>query len=90
MEHHVTPEEAGMRLRDVLRQIMGVSYGAMKSAKWEGRILVNGQPRTVDQPVAAGELVTLVDAPCCPCLPAKALLPPRGYSLGGRASSHRG
>lgn len=66
MEHHVTPEEAGMRLRDVLRQIMGVSYGAMKSAKWEGRILVNGQPRTVDQPVAAGELVTLVDAPAAP------------------------
>ena len=66
MEHHVTPEEAGMRLRDVLRQIMGVSYGAMKSAKWEGRILVNGQLRTVDQPVAAGEVVTLVDAPAAP------------------------
>ena len=57
MEHIVTPEEDGMRLSSLLRQVMKVSYSAMKSAKWDNRILVSGQPRTVDQPVYAGEAV---------------------------------
>ena len=32
MEYRVTPENSGRKLRDILRQVMGVSYGAMKSA----------------------------------------------------------
>lgn len=66
MEHQVTPEEAGIRLRDVLRRIMGVSYTAMKSAKWEERILVDGVPRRVDQPVRPGERVTFLPAAQAP------------------------
>ncbi len=60
MEHIVTREEDGLQLRAVLRGVMGVSYSAMKSAKWENRILVNQQPRTVDTKVCAGEVVTFV------------------------------
>lgn len=60
MDHLVTAAEDGRRLRDVLRQVMQVSYTQMKSAKWDGRILVDGLPRTVDQPVRAGETVTFL------------------------------
>ena len=62
MEHLVEPQEDGRRLRDVLRQVMQVSYTAMKSAKWDGRILVDGQPRTVDRPVRAGERILFLEA----------------------------
>ena len=47
MEHQVTQAESGRRLRDILRQVMGVSYSAMKSAKWDQRILLDGQPARV-------------------------------------------
>ncbi len=60
MDHIVTPQEQGWRLRDVLRRSMGVSYSAMKSAKWDQRILVDGEPRTVDTILAAGQLVTML------------------------------
>ncbi len=74
MKHQVTQNEEGMRLRDVLRQGMGMSYTAMKSAKWDGRILVNQSPRTVNQSVHAGEWIEVLDkeelpvyslTPCC-------------------------
>lgn len=74
MKHQVTQNEEGMRLRDVLRQSIGMSYTAMKSAKWDGRILVNQSPRTVDQPVHVGEWIEVLDkealpvyslTPCC-------------------------
>ncbi len=61
MKHQVTQHEEGMRLRDVLRQSMGMSYTAMKSAKWDARILVNQAPRTVDQPVHAGEWIEVLE-----------------------------
>lgn len=65
MEYRVTPEHAGRRLRDVLRQVMGVSYGAMKSAKWDGRITVNGVVTPVDAFLQCGDLVCIrwKDAP---------------------------
>lgn len=66
MKHQVTPNEEGMRLRDVLRQSMGMSYTAMKSAKWDGRILVNQSPRTVDQPVHVGEWIEVLDKEALP------------------------
>ena len=66
MEHVITAAESGRRLRDILRQVMGVSYSAMKSAKWDNRILVDGCPRTVDQPVRAGETVTFLLADAAP------------------------
>ena len=66
MEHIVTQQEDGMRLRDMLRRVMDVSYTAMKSAKWEARILVDGQTRTVDRPVHAGETVLFLPAEVMP------------------------
>ena len=66
MKHQVTQNEEGMRLRDVLRQSIGMSYTAMKSAKWDGRILVNQSPRTVDQPVHVGEWIEVLDKEALP------------------------
>ncbi len=66
MKYQVTQNEEGMRLRDVLRQSMGMSYTAMKSAKWDGRILVNHSPRTVDQPVHTEEWIEVLDKEALP------------------------
>ena len=59
MEYRVRPEEAGRKVRDILRRSMGVSYTAMKSAKWNGRVRVNGEPARTDTPVRAGDLVSM-------------------------------
>lgn len=50
----------GRRLRDVLRRDMGVSYSAMKSAKWDNRILVDGVPTPVNAVLHAGQVVTML------------------------------
>jgi len=55
----VLPEQDGMRLRDVLRRVMGVSYTAMKSAKWNGGITVDGVVTPVDAFVCAGQVVAI-------------------------------
>ena len=59
MDHKVLPEEAGKKVRDILRRSMGVSYTALKSAKWNGRIKVNGEPVRADETVAAGDVVSM-------------------------------
>ena len=59
MEYTVKPEETGRKVRDILRRSMGVSYTAMKSAKWNGRVRVNGEPGRADQKVTAGDLVSI-------------------------------
>ena len=59
MKYTVKPEEAGRKVRDILRRSMGVSYTALKSAKWNGRILVNGEPVHADRAVAEGDLVSI-------------------------------
>lgn len=59
MEHLVTPDEDGYILRDLLRQVMGVSSSAMKSAKWDERIRVNDVPQPVNIRVRAGQLVSI-------------------------------
>nr|AHF24874.1 RluA family pseudouridine synthase [uncultured bacterium Contig21] len=59
MNYTVKPEEAGRKVRDILRRSMGVSYTAMKSAKWNGRILLNGEPVRADAQVSAGDLVSM-------------------------------
>ncbi len=59
MEHTVTAAESGKRLRDLLRQVMGVSYSAMKSAKWDGRITVDGVPTPVDAFLREGQVVAI-------------------------------
>ena len=59
MEYTVKPEEAGRRVRDILRRSMEVSYTAMKSAKWNGRIRLNGEPAATDAIVQAGDTVRI-------------------------------
>ena len=59
MKYTVKEEEAGRTVRDILRRSMGVSYTALKSAKWNGRIRVNGEPARADRPVAAGDTVSI-------------------------------
>ena len=55
MEYTVKPEEAGKRVREILRGSMGVSYTAMKSAKWNGRLELNGESVHTDERVQAGD-----------------------------------
>ena len=62
MEYTVKDEEAGHKIRDILLRSMGVSYTAMKSAKWSGRIRINGEPVHADAKVAEGDLVCIDDA----------------------------
>ena len=59
MNYSVTPEEDGWRVREILRRSLRVSYTAMKSAKWNGRILLNGDPVFVDVRVKPGDTVTV-------------------------------
>ena len=59
MEHLVTAAEDGRRLRDILRQVMQVSSSAMKSAKWDGRITVDGVPQPVDTVLREGQRVAI-------------------------------
>ena len=66
LEHIVTADEAGKRVREVLRQVMGVSYTAMKSAKWDGRILVNDAPARADRFLACGDRVAMLPAEDAP------------------------
>lgn len=59
MEYTITAADSGRKLRDILRQVMGVSYTAMKSAKWDGRITVDGLPTPVDAIVREGQRVCI-------------------------------
>ena len=59
MEYRVKTEEAGRKVRDILRRSMGVSYTAMKSAKWNGRIFLNGEAARADTTVNAGDTVEI-------------------------------
>lgn len=59
MEYTITAADSGRKLRDILRQVMGVSYTAMKSAKWDGRITVDGLPTAVDAIVREGQRVCI-------------------------------
>ena len=59
MDYQVKAEEDGRKIRDILRGGMGVSYSAMKSAKWGGRIRLNGDPVHTDAIVRAGDTVSI-------------------------------
>ena len=59
MKYRVGPEEAGWKIREVLRRSMGVSYTALKSAKWNGRIRLNGETARADARVEDGDLVNI-------------------------------
>lgn len=57
MEYITTTFDDGRKLRDVLRGPMAMSYTAMKQAKWNGSITVDGVPCTVDRIVHTGQLI---------------------------------
>lgn len=59
MDYTVKPEEAGRRVRDILRRSVGVSYTALKSARWNGRIRLNGGAARADAFVSAGDVVSI-------------------------------
>ena len=59
MDYTVRPEEGGRKVRDILRRSMGVSYTALKSAKWNGRIRLNGETVRADAMVIPGDLVSI-------------------------------
>ena len=56
----VTVEDEGKRLREILRERMQISYTAMKSAKWNGEIRVNGARSTVDVRVRPGDRIEVL------------------------------
>lgn len=58
----VPPAQDGQRLSRFLRETLGISYTAMKSAKWDNRILVDGVPAPVSRLLRAGEAVTFREA----------------------------
>ena len=59
MEYRVKAEEGGRKIRDILRGSMEVSYTALKSAKWNGRIRLNGEAVRADTKVSPGDLVSI-------------------------------
>ena len=59
MEYTVKPEETGRKIRDILRKSMGVSYTALKSAKWNNRIRLNDMPVHADAQVSSGDRVSI-------------------------------
>ena len=59
MEYKVKPEEDGRKVRDILRGSMGVSYTALKSAKWNGRIFLNGETVRADAKASSGDTVEI-------------------------------
>ena len=72
MNYQVKAEEDGRKIRDVLRRGMGVSYSAMKSAKWGGRIRLNGMSVHTDAIVHAGDTVSITWAEDTPAYALKA------------------
>ena len=59
-QYTVTVEDEGKRLREILRGRMQISYTAMKSAKWNGEIRVNGARSTVDVRVRPGDRIEVL------------------------------
>lgn len=76
MKHIVSHEEQGTALRSVLRRGMKLSGTAVRSAKWNGQILMNGKPATVDRIVSEGDVIEFLAADASPVrLPAPYALP---------------
>jgi len=63
LTYTVPPEDGGRLLRRLVRGRMGVSHHVFSSLKVQGGVLVDGVPARADQPVEAGQVIslTLVD-----------------------------
>ena len=53
----VMPQEDGRRLRDILLNSMHLSWSALRSAKWNGSILRNGEPAFMNDRLRAGDRI---------------------------------
>ena len=60
LDYTLCPEDDGRSLRDILRNVLQLSEGAIRRAKWSGRLLVNGEPAPVTRRLRAGETVRYV------------------------------
>ena len=63
----VRPEEDGRSLRDLLLNSMHLSWSALKSAKWNGRILRNGERVSVGERLRAGDRIEVILPLAEPC-----------------------
>ena len=59
IRHVVQPWEEGWRLGRVIRSGMQVSASQLKSARWNGRLFLDGAPARADDRVHAGQTVSL-------------------------------
>ncbi len=59
LARRITPEEDGRRVREVLRRTLNLSYTALKRAKWNGEICLNGERVHTDALVRTGDLLTV-------------------------------
>lgn len=62
----VPPEFEGYKLGNLLHHQLGISSSQIKSAKWDGRIRVNGENVYVSYCVHTGDLIQFEDAPVIP------------------------
>ena len=67
LSHLVLPEEDGWRVTRIIRDTLQVSSSQFKSARWNGQLLVDGQPVHAKDVVHAGQTVTLVPSEAAPC-----------------------
>lgn len=85
LTHTVTPQEAGLPVRTLLRRQLRISGSFLAKLKWRpGAITLNGIPVIVSARTEAGDVL----AADVSDLPGKTPHPPRGlsagYSVGGR------
>lgn len=59
IRHVVQPWEEGWRLGRVIRSGMQISASQLKSARWNGRLFLDGAPARADDRVHAGQTVSL-------------------------------
>ncbi len=73
MVYEARPEDAGRSVRDILRNELLLSEGAIRRAKWSGRLSVNGEAAHVTLRLRAGDLVRYDPEPDRPAYPVRPL-----------------
>ncbi len=63
MEYTLTEADGGRSLRDILRHRLMLSESAIRRAKWDGRLWVNGAPARVRDTLRPGDTVRFLPAP---------------------------
>lgn len=73
MDYQVRPEDVNRSLRDILRNELQLSEGAIRRAKWNGRLLLNGETAQVKHRLQAGDLVRYIPEENKPAFPIQPL-----------------